>query len=77
MDSGPDTRSANGSAGVATGMVAATSFFFSTGGGPSLLGRPSGEVRLSEGVESDPLPDALRARREGGLRAAPRDLVCT
>ena len=55
---------------------AAAGFFFGAGGGASLLGRSSDEVRLSEGAGSEPLPDALRARREGGLRAAPRDLVC-
>lgn len=52
-------------------MVAA-GFFLSAG--DSWLDRPREEGRGSEGPVSDPLPDALRARREGGLRAAPRDL---
>lgn len=55
-------------------MVAA-GFFLSAG--DSLFDRPREEGRGSEGAVSDPLPDALRARREGGLLAAPRDLDCT
>ena len=76
-----DMRSANGSAGLAIGTPAAEDLFFAaTAGGVSSLTLPSEEVRLSvwvvSGVESEPLPEALRARRDGGLLAAPRDLVC-
>ena len=70
-----DIRSANGSAGSEIGTPA-VDFFFAAVGGASLLVGPSEEVRLSVGAESEPLPEALRARREGGLLAVPRDLIC-
>ena len=71
-ESASETRSANGSAGLAIG--AADLFFREVGGVSSLLG-PSEEMGLSVGAESEPLPEALRARRDGGLLAAPLDLV--
>ena len=73
-----ESRSANGSSDEVIGRAAACVFFL-VGGGASSFSRPREEeeaVRDSEGVRSDPLPDARRARREGGLRAAPRDLDC-
>ena len=70
-----DSRSANGSADFAIGTVTVGLFFVCARGGASLFARPSDDVRRSEGVESEALADALRVCREGGLRAAPRDLV--
>ena len=71
-----DMRSANGSAGFEIGTPVVEDFFLVVGGVTSLT-PPSEDVRLSVRAESEPLPEALRARREGGLlAAAPRDLVC-